>query len=112
MPLRKDSATTLFRGRKHLVALSPAFVGLALLMQSMEGGQRPINGAEAHQVIVGGACTVGTALSGNTDCLGMCANNPTYVAVGANCTQQIQPSCGTCGGTHQGSKSCRYCGPQ
>ena len=51
---------TLFRVRKNVVALAPAFVGIALLMHSMGGGQQPINGAEAQQIF-GGVATCNVA---------------------------------------------------
>jgi hypothetical protein len=98
---------TLFRGRKNVVALAPAFVGIALLMHSMGGGQRPINGAEAQQIFGGVAtCNVGAQLNGNMDCLGACANNPVYGSVGANGTTTKITSCGTCGGNYTGSQNC------
>ncbi len=104
---------TFLRGRKNLVALAPAFAGLALLILSVGGGVQPITGAEAQQIFGGhsGAipaltCVTGAQSDGKMDCLGMCANNPTYAAVGANGTKITTPSCGSCGGTYKGSAAC------
>jgi hypothetical protein len=100
---------TSLRGRKNLVALAPALLGLALLMLSMGGDMQTITGSEAQQIFGGDngtACNVGSQLDGGKDCLGMCANNPTYAAVGANGTRLTTPSCGTCGGNYKGSAAC------
>jgi len=99
----------LLHGSKGVVTMAPAFVGMALLVMSMGGGLQQINGSELQQIVGGGdgTCTQGVQLDGNMDCLGMCANNPTYSGTsGANGTTSTNPSCGTCGGQYKGSTAC------
>ncbi len=99
----------LFRDKRNVVPLASALVGFAMLVHGMGDGQQAINGAEAQQIFGGSpspTCNAGAALSGNTDCLGMCANNATYTNVGANGTATSSLSCGTCGGYYTGSVTC------
>jgi len=95
--------------RKGLGALAPAGLGLALLLLSMIDGTHPIDGSEAQGIKGGVAtCNLGSASAGTAKgCMGACATNPEYNAVGANGTYVSTPPCGTtCGGTYKGTSQC------